>query len=96
MDLQFVPTDEQLTDSFRKPLTKEKLILLRSQLGIISVNHPKIRCPLAISTLMDYMSCIIFNIRNTMFSFANVVTLHDESILGSRPNGCFEKPKSPL
>ena len=34
-DLQFVPT----ADIFTKPLTKERLILLRNQLGMISVNE---------------------------------------------------------
>ena len=38
VDLQFVPTDEQLADIFTKSLTEERLILLRSQLGMISIN----------------------------------------------------------
>ena len=38
VDLQFVPTDDQLVDILTKPLTKERLILLRSQLGMIFVN----------------------------------------------------------
>ena len=38
VDLEFVPTDEQLADVFTKPLTEERLIKLRSQLRIISVN----------------------------------------------------------
>ena len=37
MDLQFVPTDDQLANVFTKPLTEERLILLRSQLGMIFV-----------------------------------------------------------
>ena len=35
MDLQFVLTDDQLADIFRKPLTKKMLILLRTQLAIV-------------------------------------------------------------
>ena len=38
VDLQFVPTDDQLVDIFTKPLTEERLILLISQLGMISIN----------------------------------------------------------
>ena len=38
VDLQFIPTNDQLADIFMKPLTEERLIPLRSQLGMISVN----------------------------------------------------------
>ena len=39
MDLQFVPIDDQLADIFTKPLTEEKLILLRNLLGMMFVNE---------------------------------------------------------
>jgi len=38
VNLQFVTTNDQLANIFTKPLTEERLILLRSQLGMISVN----------------------------------------------------------
>jgi len=38
VDLQFVPTDDQLADIFTKPLIEKRLILLRSQHGMIFVN----------------------------------------------------------
>jgi len=34
LELQFVPTNGQLANIFRKPLTKERFILLRDQLGM--------------------------------------------------------------
>lgn len=39
MDLQFVPSDEQLVDIFSKQLSEERLILLRSQLEMIFINN---------------------------------------------------------
>ena len=39
MDLQFVPTDDQLADIFTTPLIDEWLILLRNHLGMVSINE---------------------------------------------------------
>ena len=39
VDLHFVLTDDQLVDIFTKPLTEERLILLRNQLGMIFIDE---------------------------------------------------------
>lgn len=39
MELQFVPTNSQLADIFTKPLTEERLFLLRDKLGIALVKE---------------------------------------------------------
>ena len=39
VDLQFVPINDQLAGIIMKPLIDEKLIMWRSQLGMISINE---------------------------------------------------------
>ena len=73
VDLQFVPTDYQLFDIFTKRLTEERLILLRSQLGMIFIND---LFNLYMSSIVASKDISSTRLKHTLITFNKWTTYH--------------------